>query len=236
MFAVTSNPAEVRTVTIGGRTFRAGMRTIAHLLWTIAQLAKQHPGARLVVIQGSYNEGVTASAGTHDKDGVLDVEIVGLSGWQTQRFLRECGWADWFRHTGAWASPARWHNHMISIGCPGPVGIFVPGQLDDYFRHALGLAGQHDSGDDTSWFPADINSTIFDFPQYLRDQEDAVPYLDWPAAHRQALIDDLVDALATSDRVADKNADVLLAKQVDDDPKTNVKTALRQGAQNGSTP
>ena len=230
VFTVTSNPAEVRTVTIGGKTFRAGMRTIAHLQWTIEQLAKRFPMARLEVIQGSYNSGVAASAGTHDFDGVLDVRIVGLDWWVAQKFLRQCGWAAWFRHTGDWAAPSAWHIHMISIGCPGPVGIFIPGQLDDYFRHSLGLKGQHDSGLDDSWFPPDINATIFDFPQYLRDQEDAVPYLDWPAAHRQALNDDLVAALANSDRVATKNADVLLAKPVDDDPATNVKQALRRSA------
>lgn len=218
-------PAKRITVTLGGRTFDAGQRTVAHLLWTIAQLAKRFPMARLEVIQGCYNTGVEASAGTHDFDGVLDVRIVGLDWWVAQKFLRQCGWAAWFRFPPAFGL----HIHMISIGCPGPVGIFVPGQLDDYYRHALGLKGQHDSGDDTSWFPADINNTIFDFPAYLREQEDNVPYLDWPAEHRKAMIRDLVDALANSDAVADKNADVLLAKQVNDDPEMNVKTALRRG-------
>ena len=224
------NGAEVIGVTIAGKSFRAGRRTAAHLLFTIAQLKKRAPTARLVIIQPCYNDDVELSAGTHDFDGVLDVRIEGVSWWWAQRFLRECGWAAWFRHTGTWAPMSRWHIHMCSLGCPGPVGVFVPGQIDDYYRHSLGLKGQHESGLDDSWFPPDIDSTIFDYPAWLREQEDAVPYTDWPTEDRQALVRDIVNALASSDAVARKNADTLLMSRVDDDPETNVKQALRRGA------
>lgn len=160
------NPAEVITVTLGDKTFRAGRRTAAHLQWTIERLAKVHPGAHLHVMQPCYNTGVALSAGTHDKDGCLDVSIAGLSWPETQKFLRRCGWAAWWRHTGSWSSPSIWHVHMASLGCPGPVGVFVPGQIDDYHRHAFGLAGQHTSGSDPSWFPPDIDATVFDYRAY----------------------------------------------------------------------
>lgn len=157
------DPAQITTVTFGGKTFRCSQRTHAHLLWTAERLAELHPGCAVRVIQGSFNDGVAASAGTHDRDAVLDVQIVGLSWWDAQRFLREHGWAAWFRFPPLFTL----HLHMISLGYPGRVGIFVPGQVEDYYRHALGLKGQHDSGSDDSWFPPDIDSTIFDYPEWL---------------------------------------------------------------------
>lgn len=150
----------VASRTIGGKTFRASQRTADHLNHTIKALAKKYPGTRLRVIQGCYSNG-PLSAGTHDGDAVLDVEIVGLNWWTAQRFLRELGWAAWYRHTGTWAAQSAWHIHMISLGYTTPVGEFVPGQVDDYYRHALGLKGQHNSGSDKSWFPPDIAATIY---------------------------------------------------------------------------
>lgn len=150
--------AEVIEVTFGGQTFRAGRRTAAHLEFTAERLEEHEPDARLVVIQPPFNTGVDASAGTHDFDGVLDVAILGMDWFPAQRFLRECGWAAWFR-----TPPFSPHIHMISLGCPGRLGEFVPGQILDYFNHAFGLAGQHEPGSDTSWFPDDIEATEFDF-------------------------------------------------------------------------
>lgn len=154
-----SSAADLITVTRGGKKFKATRRTVAHLDYTIERLAKQHPTARLVIIQPSYNTGVVASAGTHDFDACFDVQIVGLDWWAAQKFLRQCGWAAWYRFPPTFPH----HIHMISLGYPGKVGIFVPGQVDDYYRHALGLKGQHNSGADTSWFPPNIKATVFDY-------------------------------------------------------------------------
>jgi hypothetical protein len=154
-----SDGAEVIEVTFGGQTFRAGRRTAAHLEWTAEVLAELQPDANLVVIQPCYNTDVTASAGTHDFDGVLDVAILGMDWFPAQRFLREHGWAAWYRFPPAFSH----HIHMVSLGCPGPLGEFVPGQILDYHAHAFGLAGQHDPGSDHSWFPDDIDATTFDF-------------------------------------------------------------------------
>lgn len=171
------NPAEVITVTLGGKKFRAGRRTAAHLEWTIERLAEKYPQARLVVIQACYNTGVEASAGTHDKDGVFDVEIVGLSWEDAQAFLRWHGWAAWWRHTGSWAPRSKWHIHMASLGCPGPVGYLIDGgislfgrvvassQIADYRAHRDGLAGH---ASDPTPHPANIDSKVFDYPAYVR--------------------------------------------------------------------
>lgn len=176
---------------IAGVTFKSTERTAAHLQSTITQLAKAHPGTRLRIIQPCYNTTVAASAGTHDYDAVFDFEIVGMDWWAAQRFLRTQGWACWFRHNGTWANEASWHIHAISLGYPGKVGKYIDGglslygrrvatsQVEDYFNHAFGLANQHRPRSDTSWFPPDINATIFNYTAYLARQAAAQPtYLD----------------------------------------------------------
>lgn len=39
--------------------------------------------------------------------------------------------------------------------------IIATSQVDDYFAHALGLAGQHRAGSDHSWFPANLPRHVF---------------------------------------------------------------------------
>jgi hypothetical protein len=177
--------------TIGGATFKCSEWTAGHLANTMGRLKAAHPRAELVVIQGCYSTGVKASAGTHDLDAVLDVEINGLDWWEAQRFLRSCGWAAWYRYTGIWSPVAARHIHMASIppGLSGhptapqvgaaykklglKVGLYIDGgltstghttassQIVDYFNHAQGLAGEHRPGCDTSWFPPSISQTIY---------------------------------------------------------------------------
>jgi hypothetical protein len=128
-------------------------------------------------MQGCYNTGVAASAGTHDFDGVVDVEVENMDWLDGQRFLREHGWAAWYRFPPKFGN----HLHAVSLGCPGPVGIYVPGQVDDYYAHRNGLAG-HDR--DITWYPADIDSTVFDYPAW----EDALN------ADDKKWLSDLIDA------------------------------------------
>lgn len=189
--------ATVTTHTVAGVTFRSCQRTADHLAWTVQRLAEQHPSARMRVVQTCYHVGVDASSGTHNLDSAFDVEFIGLGWWEGQRFLRSCGWAAWYRHLGTWKNESAWHDHMISLppmttnrptltqikaafSAAGiRVGEFIPGQVDDYFAHALGLAGQHRAGSDTSWHPADIVRTIFDHKTYLeRKAAAAATYLD----------------------------------------------------------
>lgn len=197
----TPNPAERITITIGGRTFDAGRRTAAHLQVTHEAFERRLPELQLLIAQPCYNEGVALSAGTHDKDGVVDWYVARNGSvlastegdyWATQRLLRALGWGVWFRHTGSWAHRGGWHHHGVSLGCPGPVGIYVPGQIADYYRHSLGLANQHDSDLDKSWFPGDegpppwpvgtpeqwrraIDATVFDYPAWIEENDMPTP-------------------------------------------------------------
>jgi hypothetical protein len=151
---------------IYGTQFKCSKRTAEHLDRTKYRLRKLGEKNRkqyvLRIIQGSYNTTVEASAGTHDKDAVLDVQIVGMDWYEAQKFLRKNGWAAWVR------TPAQgfsYHIHMISLPkykqkWVAPVGQYVPGQVDDYYIHQDGLAG---GGDDPTWFPPNIKRTIFNY-------------------------------------------------------------------------
>ena len=179
-------PGEVFTHThpyvSGDQTFKATRRTHAHVAWTCERLAAHNPEATLRIIQSCYNTGVNASAGTHDKDAVLDVEIVGMDWWSSQRFLREHGWAAWVRFPPAFT----WHIHMVSLGYVGPVGIYVPGQVTDYYNHALGLKGGHTPGSDKSWFPDNIDSTIFDYQEWTMPTASEIADAVWAKAVKKA--------------------------------------------------
>lgn len=145
-----------------GTKFKTSERTAALLDKTKYRLHKRGKGEKLVIIQGSFNTSVDASAGTHDKDAVLDVRIDGMDWYQAQRFLRELGWAAWVR------TPAQgfsYHIHMVALPkfklrWVAPVGEYVPGQVNDYYNHEDGLAG---GGHDSTWFPEHIRRTIFNY-------------------------------------------------------------------------
>lgn len=117
--------------------------------------------------------------------------VLGRDPNRAQKVLRILGWGAWFRHTGPWADPSEWHIHMISLptGLPAhptaldvgkaydalgiKVGEFIDGgyttqgrivgssQVVDLFNHAEGLAGEHNQNSDPSWYPKDINKTVF---------------------------------------------------------------------------
>lgn len=100
--------------------------------------------------QGSYcglqaNGCASASAGTHDGGGVIDVSVGGLSTaqrWATVRALRTVGFAAWLR------TPAQgfsYHIHAVAIGDPDlwqRNGAYTNrDQVADYFVGRNGLAG-----------------------------------------------------------------------------------------------
>lgn len=216
---LTEVPSKLITVSFGGMFFKASQNTYAALLDTQSRLTKAHPKAWIRVIQQCYHTGVAASAGTHDFDACLDVQIMGLTWQEAQDFLRSCGWAAWWRHTGSWAAPSQWHIHMALLGAPAAgctVGTFVDGgvsrfghtiassQYADYFAHRSGLAG-HVA--DATWHPSDITSTIF-------------KYATWLEANMQ-LTAKQIDQIATA-----VVAQLLNATVGPDDDKTPVRTAL----------
>jgi hypothetical protein len=94
------------------------------------------------VTQGSYNRGgVSASAGTHDGGGAIDLNVAGLSSSERHalvRALREAGFAAWLRKRPTFSMD---HVHAIAIGDPDlPAG--ARSQVADYFAGRDGLAGR----------------------------------------------------------------------------------------------
>lgn len=77
------------------------------------QKAERILGYELSVTQGSYNAGgVKASAGTHDRGGVVDLKAWD---WQAKvRALRLAGFAAWYRREseGPWPD----HIHAVLVG------------------------------------------------------------------------------------------------------------------------
>lgn len=176
--AFTGNPCRVLQGTFNGRSLKAGERVWAALIFLQAWLDKHHPGLYIYVIQSAYHEGYAPSAGTHDKDRVLDVAIInrrtGRRYWlRGRRWLRRHGWAAWWRHTGSWLRPSTWHIHMVLLGGNCPVGYLVPDQIRDYYAHKTGLIGHLL---DPGWYPKNIDATVFDFEAWLQHQEDDMPY------------------------------------------------------------
>lgn len=88
-------------------------KTVDNLTAAALRAAEDLLGYRLTLVQGSYNKGgVSASAGTHDGGGVVD-----LLEWDHDRkvrALRTVGFAAWWRPTlpGVWKG----HIHAVLIG------------------------------------------------------------------------------------------------------------------------
>lgn len=181
--------------TTGGKTIKASFRAVAHLQH-LNELAVKRFGVEIQVIQCPFNTGVEASAGTHDFDMVWDLWIPGVDPWKQQRFFRANGFGCWFRH------PPLFGNHIHGFTLPPregrdvsddfkmagfKVGKYVDGgwsvyghavtssQIADYYRHAFGLKGQHDSDEDHSWFPKDIPATIFDLGKFVASKTGKAP-------------------------------------------------------------
>jgi hypothetical protein len=174
-------------VTIEGVTFNGGdawdhvtfrghtlnKRTAAFLLDVEAEL-----GYKLAIIQGSYNPGVSASGGTHDKGGVFDCwDVFNDDPEHIQHVLRKHGGFGWFRPT----IPGLWNQH-IHCGVLGDTDMSptLAAQIPDYRNYLDGLASH---AADNSWHPFDKGNDpkpVFDYPQWLKEQdmqatEDAFP-------------------------------------------------------------
>lgn len=170
-----------------GDTIYGSFRTLCHLN-RLNNLSVKKYGVEIVVIQPPYNSGVGASKGTHDLSEVWDLYIPGVGWWEQQRFFRANGFGCWYRR------PPLFGNHIHGFTLPPregrsisddyavhgfKVGVYVDGgystvgrlvassQIADYYIHAFGLANQHNPGSDPSWFPKDIEATIFDLDTYV---------------------------------------------------------------------
>lgn len=145
--------------TIWGRSFHCSRRTGAFLDFLKDMLPER---CDLRIIQGCYNTSVSASAGTHDYDAVLDVYITGLSWSAMQTIIRQWGGAGWWRYP---AQGFTNHIHFVVLGYRTRVGIYVPGQVQDYYNHRNGLAGHSYDG---SYHPSP--QFVFDYTRYINGQ------------------------------------------------------------------
>ncbi|NUO56018.1 MAG: hypothetical protein HOV78_05105 [Hamadaea sp.] len=101
-----------QVITWRGRRFN--QRTIDML-----QAVERICGFPLVLAQGSYNKGVTQSAGTHDGGGAVDIDVEAYSPAKrliVVRATRMVGFASWLRTPaqGKW----KHHVHCEAVGDP----------------------------------------------------------------------------------------------------------------------
>ena len=94
-------------------TFRG--KTTDHRTAVMARRVEKALGVTFYVYQGSYNPGgVGASGGTHDKGGVLDLNVPGGKDPNAvTRQLRNSGFAAWYRTPDQGFTP---HIHAVDIG------------------------------------------------------------------------------------------------------------------------
>lgn len=170
------------SLTLHSKKFIGGFRTLCAFNRMNNYVRKTY-NTDIVVFQGCFTLSVAASKGTHDLDACLDWYIPGVGFWETQRVGRRYGFGCWYRHAPLFS------NHVHGFVLPPKrdfrsrgikVGLFVDGglstlghkaassQLDDYYGHAFGLAGRHEHGSDNSWFPSDIDATIFNLGEYVK--------------------------------------------------------------------
>jgi hypothetical protein len=164
--------------TTSGRSIKGSFRTLCHLN-RLNNLSLKKFGVEIWVIQPDWNTTVAASAGTHDYDSVWDLWIPGVAPSVQERFFRANGLGGWMRHPPLFG----WHYHGFTLPIPEGVirrddfavagtrvGVYVPGQLEDYYREAFGLASQHTPGSDDSWFPPDKEATVFNLKKYVNNR------------------------------------------------------------------
>lgn len=121
-----------RTVFRGGRmnVRTKVMLQRAELYWKGA--------SKFSITQGSYSKGVSASAGTHDGGGALDISVRGKSAAQINQMvksLRKAGFAAWQRTPADGFSS---HIHAIAIG-DREAAPLAKQQVQSYFNGRNGL-------------------------------------------------------------------------------------------------
>lgn len=174
--------------TTSGRAIRGSFRTLCHLN-RLNNLSFKRYGVEIQIIQPDWNTGVRASAGTHDYDATWDLWIPGVDPWEQQRFFRANGLGGWMRRPPLFG----WHYHGFTLPPREGksisddfrvhgfmVGKYVDGghsrygslvtssQISDYYNKAFGLSNQHVAGSDKTWYPRDIEATVFNLSAYVK--------------------------------------------------------------------
>lgn len=104
---------------------------------------------RQAIMQGSYNPGgVSASFGTHDGGGAVDLSVRSRQDWRVLsddiwpmiRVLRVAGFAAWLRDTGELYPGSPIHIHAIAIG-DAELSPAARDQIDGTFGYLRGYNG-----------------------------------------------------------------------------------------------
>ena len=114
---------------------------------TLLSRAEEIYGKPFAITQGSYSKGVSASAGTHDGGGALDLSISGMDAYKMQLALRKAGFAAWVR------TPAQgfsYHIHALAIG-DRDMAWLARSQVKSYFIKRDGLARNGSDNTEHRW-------------------------------------------------------------------------------------
>jgi hypothetical protein len=128
------------------RGFKFDARTVEMIQW-----AEKKAGFQFNIAQGSYSDGVAASAGTHSGGGAVDfsVRLLTLPAKRNKvlNALKDAGFAAWYRVKSQGFDSN--HIHAIAIGCPD-LAPLAKDQVKDFDEHRNGLKGH---APDNSYHP-----------------------------------------------------------------------------------
>jgi hypothetical protein len=143
-------PDDYTKVNVSGVTLNARtLQMLRNAEGYATHLGYNKPGFDLT--QGSYTSATTASAGTHDGGGALDISVLGMTTDQRTlvvKALRMAGFAAWNRYPPDFPN----HIHAIAIG-DKEMSSAARDQVTSYFQHKDGLAGNLGDGDQSSGYP-----------------------------------------------------------------------------------
>lgn len=130
------------------RGFKFDERTVEMIKW-----AEKKAGFRFRITQGSYNKGgVSASAGTHDGGGAVDIStkwdyfykpMTSVRRNKMLKALKDAGFAAWYRTLDQGFTSN--HIHAIAIGCKD-LPPLAKAQVVDYDNHKNGLKSHASDG------------------------------------------------------------------------------------------
>ena len=128
-----------------------GRSNVNQRTWDMIEAAEHLAGFRFVITQGSYNKGgVSASAGTHDGGGVIDLRARDLSARErgiVVLSMRKVGFAAWLRvPSQSPKKPWPYHIHGVAIG-DKDLARAARQQVGQYRNRQNGLkGGRRDDG------------------------------------------------------------------------------------------
>jgi hypothetical protein len=153
-------------------------------------------GYELTIAQGSYHKTTTASAGTHDGGGAVD--LAPFEADKKVHAMRAVGFAAWHRlpSQGDWPE----HVHGILRG-DQEMSPQAAAQIVSFDDHRNGLAN---NDVDNTWHPDP--KVTFDYPQYVKEHADVNFDDQVPGTDNKTVGDALREALRGDEHAAAINA------------------------------